>query len=417
MQGADDETIMTAGGSTQAPEPKLVQEPPPLPGGPPGDENGAPHDPGCASPMTLVTPVPRWWGLFTRSLGHFNMWFAKNITDRLYPFDQLTRLSFIHFAHWSTFDRMPPNDPHGRPLPHAYLLFQSNFDRGANEYIEGFTYAVPLAMSLNWGGAYHFPAPQPVSRFLDYVTPRFTRPAHSYCAYPDASTRMILAALHTRRRFNELAGEGHRPPPRFRPTVKPPPGAAPGGVPSGCVETISVLCPIEAGEESDLEQLLEQLPKGLDSPLAEVTGTHMARWSIVSPLPPKDDPDDDEPPVDAPAFLLFASWYDDDIEDYPRALKDCLGELADEIWGKCDGYPHEGTARDVSEYLDRHSVKPHLAFHGYNESVTEVRAALELRDRLSACVEPLSGLDSGALEQSWLDKRKPPVPAQPGDGP
>ena len=351
--------------------------------------------------MTLITPVPHWWASFTRSIGNFNMWFVKNVTDSWYPFDQLTRLSFIHFANWSTFDRIPANHPNGHPLDHAYLLFQANFDRGSDEYIEGFTYAVPLAMRLNWGGAYHFPPPQPVTRFLEYVNARFTRPpVHSYCAYPGASTRMILAALHTRRRFNELAGEGHRPPPDFRPTVKPPLDAAPGGVPTGRVRTISVLCPIRANRLDELESVLTELPTGLDSPLAKVTGTHMARWSIVPSLPGKDE---DEPAGET-AYLLFASWYDGATADYLCSLKLLPGDVAGDVWGNCVGYPHEGTMGEFSAYLDRHRVKPHLAFHGYNESVTEVRAALELRDRLSDCVDPLSGLDSAELEDAWLEQ-------------
>jgi hypothetical protein len=404
MQGGDEETIM----SEDPPTPLTEVEPPVDAPGPVGVDGG-PRHPDRAGPMTLITPVPSWWRSITRSLGHFNMWFFKNVTDRLYPFDQLTRLSFIHFAHWSTFDRIPPNDPNGKRLPHPYLLFQSNFDRGKDEYIEGFTYAVPLAMRLNWGGAYHFPPPQPVSRLLEYVGKRFTDPAHSYCAYPDASARMILAALHTRRRFNELAGEGHRAPPRFRPTVKPPLGSAPGGVPAGHVETISVLCPIKAGEKSDLERLLRQLPIGLDSPLAKVKGTHMARWSIVSPLPPKDD----DGPAGETAYLLFASWYDGKTPAYLSALRSGLADRTDEIWGRCVGYPEEGNEGEFSEYLHRHSVKPHLAFHGYNESVTEVRAALEFRERLSAPVVTLSGLDSRALESEWIRKRKPPAPREP----
>src|SRR5438105_3578853 len=130
-----------------------------------GDDKGA-------VPMTLISPVPPWWARLQRVLGWLNTRALRH-TTRYYPFASLVQLSFIHFAHWSVFDRIPPGDPSGRRLPHPYLLFQSNFNRGSHEYIEAFCYVIPTGVRLNWGGAYGFPPPKPVSRLLDYVDQRF----------------------------------------------------------------------------------------------------------------------------------------------------------------------------------------------------------------------------------------------------
>jgi hypothetical protein len=346
--------------------------------------------------MTLISPIPRWWGRFERILGWGNMRALKHTTN-YYPFAQLVKLSFIQFAHWSVFDRIPPGDPQGRRLPHPYLLFQTNFNRGWREYIEAFSYVVPTGVRLNWRCAYGFPPPRPVSRLLDYVEPRFTEAIHFYSAYPDASTRMVISALDARRAFNEFAAVGREAPARFlpdRPTSRR--GRALGGTPRQPAETISVLSPILEGREDVLKRRLEALPEGAESPLARVTGTHMARWSIVSPLPYKDT----EEKIDSTSYLLFTSWYEGDTSAYTRALRSQLDDLADELWGNCVAYPGKSDLGEFWTYLIRHSIKPHLAFGGYPDSVSEVLAALELRDELDPMVVKQSGLDTVELERA-----------------
>ena len=348
------------------------------------------------APMTLISPIPRWWARLERILGWANMRALKHTTN-YYPFAQLVKLSFIQFAHWSVFDRIPAGDPQGRRLPHPYLLFQTNFNRGWSEYIEAFSYVVPTGVRANWRCAYGFPPPRPVSRFLDYVEPRFTDAIHYYCAYPEATTRMVISALDARRAFNEFAGVGRAAPARFLPdratSLR---GRALGGNPREPAETISVLSPILEGREDGLKRLLEALPEGAQSPLAEVTGTHMARWSIVSPLPYKGT----EKMIDSTSYLLFTSWYEGSTSAYTRALRSQLGELADEIWGNCVAYPGTSDLGEFWAYLIRHSVRPHLAFGGYQDSVSEVLAALELRDELASVVVKQSGLDTEALARA-----------------
>lgn len=347
--------------------------------------------------MTLFSPVPRWWAWWLRMSGWCNMRLLRH-TTRFYPFGSLVKLSFIHFAHWSVFYRIPPGDPKGQRLPYPYLVFQSNFNRGWREYIEAFCYVIPTGVRLNWRGAYGFPSPKPVSRLLDYVDKRFTDPVHFYSAYPDDSTRMVISAIDARRRFEEFAAEGYEPPARFRRTRAASPRVrALGGTPRKAVDTISVLSPIIEGREQELRDLLESLPTGDESPLARLAGTHMARWSIVAPLPRKKSEDT----IDSTSYLLFTSWYGGDTSLYVSEMRSHLGELADEIWSKCVAYPGRRDLSQFSAYLTRHSIRPHMAFGGYPDSATEVRASLELRDELVPVVKRQSGADTVALERAW----------------
>lgn len=143
-----------------------------------------------AQPITIPIPVRRpwvWWLRLTWPLARGNRLVLR----------PLFALAFIHFAHWSLVTR----NPGGRRLRHPVLLFQSNFDGPVDQYIDAFSFRVPGRMRGMWQGAYGFPGPTPVGRFKSYILGRATGAEHYWCAYPDASTRMVIAALKLRDRW------------------------------------------------------------------------------------------------------------------------------------------------------------------------------------------------------------------------
>ena len=356
------------------------------------------HEDSRATPMTLITPISRWRG-FTVKLTWWATRKALRVYHNVYPFKSLQRLSFIHFAHWTVVKRIPPGTRSGRKLRHPYLIFQTNFNRGWREYVEAFALVIPNGVRGNWAEVYGFPDPKPVGPFLDYVEPRFTDPAHFYCAYPQSSTRMVISALETRTKFNLFAAEGAAPPPRLgRRRYTAGPALLSGSRWREPTDTLSVLCPIVPSAEKSLKQVLCELNAG-ESPLANVRWTHLARWSIVEPLPYKGT----GKPVDPTWYLLFVSWFDGHTSSYIDALREGLGDLNDRIWGHCDGYCGHRDPVLFRAFLLDHSMRPGLAFAGYQERVTEVRAALELRRRLTRPVMDVSGLDDIELEDAMLE--------------
>ena len=98
-------------------------------------------------------------------------------------------------AHWSRAKR----------LPHPYLLFQTNFNDDLNAYIDAFALVVPWRMRAMWHGVFRFPGPHPVDRFLQFIDERTTPNAYYYCAYPEASSSMIKAALELETQHRRLA--------------------------------------------------------------------------------------------------------------------------------------------------------------------------------------------------------------------
>src|SRR4051794_1238360 len=101
--------------------------------------------------ITLITPIGRWWSWWLR----FNWWRlhgGRSRGRRTGAEAKLDRLSFIGFAHWSILR-----------LPQPYLLFQSNFNGAAKQYVEAFSRVLTWAMRAMWGGARGVPGPLPVA--------------------------------------------------------------------------------------------------------------------------------------------------------------------------------------------------------------------------------------------------------------
>jgi len=108
----------------------------------------------------------------------------------------LLRLKLIHYARWSILSR--------EGLRRPYLFFESNFNGSPDAYVEAFSYAFPLGMRAIWGSSQCFPGPTPVETLRKWIRRGQHHEQHYYCAYPDASTREVLAGLEVRRRVGEL---------------------------------------------------------------------------------------------------------------------------------------------------------------------------------------------------------------------
>ena len=143
-----------------------------------------------AQPLTLLPPVSRLWALWLRASwpGAERLWPLNAVVKR-----PLYAMRFIHFAHWGLLTRMPPKG--GARLPFTYIVFTTNFNGDVNAYLDAFSILIPGRMRLLWSGAHAFPGPEPLGRFRHYVTSRVVATQHYWCAYPEASLKMIVAGL------------------------------------------------------------------------------------------------------------------------------------------------------------------------------------------------------------------------------
>lgn len=167
---------------------------------------GAADRAGRATAIVIATPIPRWWAIFLR-LEFWLVALIRRVLRSKLPSRAVRRLSFISFARWAVIYSVPVKARRGRVrrLPHPYVIFHSNFNGGPLEYIEAFARGLKWRMRALWGGAYGVPDPTDLTEFSTHIEAHWIPCEHYYCAYPDASTKMVLAAVELRKQFGELA--------------------------------------------------------------------------------------------------------------------------------------------------------------------------------------------------------------------
>jgi hypothetical protein len=156
--------------------------------------------------LTLFTPVRRQW-LPVLRLG---FWAAKFV-----PLAQkhILQFQFIHFVRWTLVRTLPG----GERLNYTYLFFESNFDGPWQHYIDAFAYVIPKDIRFVWGRGPQFPSPPPAEPLKAWIAANSMEGGTYYCAYPEASTRMVKGALAVRERLDALrAGAAKLTPEQFQ---------------------------------------------------------------------------------------------------------------------------------------------------------------------------------------------------------
>jgi hypothetical protein len=155
--------------------------------------------------LTLFTPVRRQWLPFLR-LAFLVSWHAKVFNRHILQFN------FIKFVRWTIVRDLP-----GEGLNYSYMLFESNFDGPWQHYIDAFAYVIPKDIRLTWGRGINFPHPPPSEPLKAWIARNSMEGGTYYCAYPQASTRMVRSALNVRRRFAALVRDAeHMSPEEFQ---------------------------------------------------------------------------------------------------------------------------------------------------------------------------------------------------------
>jgi hypothetical protein len=166
----------------------------------PGNTNGRKNR------LTLFTPVrPHRVPVLKAAF-----WAAKFI-----PFAQkhILQFDFIHFVRWTLVRELPG----GEKLNYTYLFFESNFDGPWQHYIDAFAYVIPRDIRFVWGSGHAFPGPPPAEPLKAWIARNSMEGGTYYCAYPDASTRMVKGALEVRERLEALrAGAAKMTPEQFQ---------------------------------------------------------------------------------------------------------------------------------------------------------------------------------------------------------
>jgi hypothetical protein len=178
--------------STQV-EPSVERSAGATPQKPPGNTIGR------MTGLTLFTPVrPQWEPILKAAF-----WLGKYI-----PMAQrhILQFDFIHFVRWTVVKQLP----HHQRLNYSYLFFESNFDGPWQHYIDAFAYVIPKDIRFVWGRGVQFPHPPPAEPLKAWIARNSMEGGTYYCAYPQASTRMVKGALVVREAFDRLLADAER---------------------------------------------------------------------------------------------------------------------------------------------------------------------------------------------------------------
>jgi hypothetical protein len=329
---------------------------------------------GQAIAITTLTPVrqPRKLGLRLR--------IVRCVPAFGRPLDQL---AFIYFARWTIIERLPP----AQPLHTPYLLFESNFDGGWVQYLDAFADRLPYRISLLWRTCYGYDEAVlerargdrfPPGRFKQFVDENELRVLHFYAAYPDATTRMVRNAIALDGRHDSLDDDvtatlalGPAEPPRAWPrSLARTAGAWWRNVTRRYgVQPLTLALPLDAEAADDVARRLDELDQE-SSPLADVPGTHFARFVLVPQrLIALGQP---QPDVLAHPYLLFTSNHDGKRSDYLEALAVAAGW----VWEACADRP----AAPDAKWLASHEIGTRYFVLGFPpRTVDEVKRLLRRR--------------------------------------
>jgi hypothetical protein len=121
--------------------------------------------------------------------------------------ENVDQLAVIHFVRLAVIRRFPwhgqPRDYMRQPLQ----LFESNYNGSFGSYIDTFVQVLPGKMRAFWGTSYGFPLCLPLRPFKRYILANEFPVSHYYVRNPEASVKMISAALRVVQANTELRAE------------------------------------------------------------------------------------------------------------------------------------------------------------------------------------------------------------------
>lgn len=150
-----------------------------------------------ANIITMLTPIrPGGQALVRRFFGA-----VKHFPAMKQP---LQDMALIRAAHWTVVETLPDGDGEPEPIRPAYLLFESTYDVDLEEYIDRFAHTLPWQMRAIWLTGSGYPGVLPSSAFYRWVEDHSLPIAHSWRAYPEATTRMVGSGLRVAQRLAEF---------------------------------------------------------------------------------------------------------------------------------------------------------------------------------------------------------------------
>jgi hypothetical protein len=167
---------------------------------------------------------------------------------------------------------------------------------------------------------------------------------------------------------------------------------------------LSVLTPVQPGEERALADSLAGLRQAGDSPFSRVADTHFARWVVLSGTPWRFRGVPRRARPLRMQYLLFTSTANSPAERHVEDLRTGLRGDADAVWGHCIGYPGHERRAEFCRYLLHNRLPVHRWFAAYDATVREIQDALALRRRHANLAMRTQMAHDLELQKAFLDE-------------
>ena len=142
---------------------------------------------------------------------------------------------------------------------------------------------------------------------------------------------------------------------------------------------------------------------GAVSPFAALDTVHFARLQMVGRLTPRRA---GKRLAGSPSYLFFAAELDGTVDGFLEALPVVAPKLLENVFECCTGFPGVSRPTLVATWLRRHEVTPGFSVHGHPDAtVTEIRTALALRERLIAFGLRTRDHNAAAFARAWEAQR------------
>jgi hypothetical protein len=150
---------------------------------------------------------------------------------------------------------------------------------------------------------------------------------------------------------------------------------------------LTIVAPVVEGRASALSRTLAEVGADPKLPFDELPGLHFARMFVL-------DETRDLAGQTIPAQLVFLSDVDSPAGLYLPAFVDAFGDILDEVFGHCVGYPALAHGRSARlDFLRSHQVRAAAAYvNTVGRSLEQVRHEMELREAIEDFLDRSPGL-------------------------
>jgi len=193
---------------------------------------------------------------------------------------------------------------------------------------------------------------------------------------------------------------------------------------SGSVYGLTILSPIiddphaSISHDLQLRMYLGALKRDERSPFAKVTGTHVARLTVMNDVVFVGSPSKEEHLKSQ--YLVFESNFDGDLDSYLRTMATQIPEHVEAVWSHCVGYPGTKNVEAFQAYMKKCELDSTFYFADVNDkTVDQALRALQTQAAVAAFIERNQGKPAAEIQQAFaafLDALKNVPAPVPGSG-